>query len=78
MPGGVIREGNYKLIEYFETDELELYNLKEDLGEKHNLASELPGLAIAMREKLEAWRTNNQAQMPTPNPDYDPGLKSKN
>jgi arylsulfatase A-like enzyme len=75
MPGGVIREGAYKLIEYFETGELELYNLEEDPGEKHNLASELPGKAKALREKLEIWRTNNQAQMPTPNPDYDPGLK---
>jgi arylsulfatase A len=43
MPGGAIRDGKYKLIEYFETGELELYNLEEDPGEQRNLASELPG-----------------------------------
>ena len=78
MPGGVIREGKYKLIEYFETGELELYNLEEDLGEKRNLAPELPEKANALREKLQAWRAINRAQMPTPNPDYDPGPEPGN
>jgi arylsulfatase A len=75
MPGGAIREGKYKLIEYFETGELELYDLDEDPGENRNLASELPGKASELRKKLQFWRETNQAQMPTPNPGFDPGLK---
>ncbi|MCK5067728.1 MAG: sulfatase [Bacteroidales bacterium] len=70
MPGGVIREGDYKLIEYFETGEVELYNLKEDLSESHNLASELSGKAEELRQKLQSWRIENNAQMPSLNPEY--------
>jgi arylsulfatase A-like enzyme len=70
MPGGVIREGNYKLIEYFENGELELYDLSKDLSESTNLAEELPEKAADMKQKLENWRKSNQAQMPTPNPGY--------
>jgi arylsulfatase A-like enzyme len=74
MPGGVIREGDYKLIEYFETGELELYNLEEDPGEAQNLALDFPEKAVALQKKLHAWRNSNQANMPTPNPDYEPDL----
>ena len=38
-PGGVIRDGDWKLLEFFEDGRLELYNLKDDIGEKHNLAA---------------------------------------
>jgi len=72
MPGGVIREGDYKLIEYFETGKLELYDLMKDPGETQDLAPEDPEKAAAMQEKLHGWRTWNNAQMPTPNPDYRP------
>lgn len=72
MPGGVIREGEFKLIEYFESGELELYNLNEDPEEANNLATELTGLAEELREKLHTWRKENKAMMPTLNPDYKP------
>jgi len=68
MPGGVIRQGDYKLIEYFEDGEVQLYNLVDDPGEVHNLASELPEKAAALQEKLQTWRTSNHAKMPTLNP----------
>ncbi len=71
-PGGVIREGEYKLIEYFENGDLELYNLTRDLSETTNLATEHSEKAEDMRQKLHAWRTANQANMPTLNPDYNP------
>lgn len=71
----VIRKGAYKLIEYFENGELELYNLEEDPGESHNLASELPGKSEELRQKLETWRLENSAQMLSPNPDYNPVSK---
>jgi arylsulfatase A-like enzyme len=70
MPGGVIREGQYKLIEYFENGKLELYDLSADLGENSNLAEKLPKKAADMKQKLDVWRKSNQAQMPTSNPGY--------
>ena len=70
MPGGVIREGKYKLIEYFENGELELYDLSVDLGESNNLAAQLPEKAAELQKKLENWRKSNRAQMPSPNPGY--------
>ena len=71
-PGGIIREGPWKLIETFEDDRLELYNLHDDLGETKNLADAMPDRAAALRKKLAQWRRRVDAQMPTPNPDYDP------
>lgn len=71
-PCGSIREGDYKLIEYFEEGDLELYNLKEDIGEKNNLAETMPEKATALRKKLAAWRKSVNAKMPTRNPQYNP------
>ncbi len=65
-PGGVIRDGDWKLIEYFEDHRLELYNLKEDLGETHNLATANPGKASELQKKLVQWRQDLQAPMPQP------------
>jgi len=66
-PGGAIRVGDMKLIEFFEDNRLELYNLKDDLSQKHDLASSQADLAKSMHEKLLAWRTDLGAKMPTPN-----------
>ena len=41
-PGGAIRAGDYKLIEFFEDGRKELYNLKSDIGEKQDLAAKMP------------------------------------
>jgi arylsulfatase A-like enzyme len=69
-PGSVIREGDYKLIHYFEDNRSELYNLKNDLREQNDLAGELPAIASALEEKLNRWLQNNNAKFPTPNPNY--------
>jgi uncharacterized sulfatase len=71
-PAAAIREGDYKLIEFFEDDHLELYNLSEDIGEKHNLAEAMPEKAAELRGKLRRWQESVGAEFPTPNPDYDP------
>lgn len=71
-PYGAVREGDYKLIEFFEDQRVELYNLRQDIGETTDLAATQPELAQRLRERLAAWRTAVGAQMPTPNPDYDP------
>ena len=71
-PYSAIRDGDWKLIEFFEDNHVELYNLKEDLGEKTDLAAKSPDQAQQLREKLHAWREDVGAQMPSPNPDFAP------
>jgi arylsulfatase A-like enzyme len=67
-PGGAIREGDWKLIEWYEDGKLELYDLANDLSEQHNLAQAHPERAAAMRTKLARWRQETGAKMPTQNP----------
>jgi len=42
-PGGAIRYEGYKLIEYYENNTVQLFNLKTDPGEQHDLAASEPG-----------------------------------
>jgi len=71
-PGGAIRSGDWKLIEFYEDNRVELYNLKDDIGEKNDLADRMPEKAKQLREMLGAWRKDVDAKMPTPNPNYKP------
>ena len=73
LPGGVIREGRFKLLQFFEDGRLELYDLAQDLAEHHNLASAQPERAAALLVGLEQWRKSQDAQMMEPNPEYQPG-----
>ena len=68
-PYAVIRDGDYKLIHWFEDGKNELYNLKDDLGEQHDLAEQMPEKAAAMNEALSAWLVGVGAKVPKPNPD---------
>jgi len=67
-PGAVIREGDWKLIEFFEDGHVELYNLREDIGEKNNLGAAMPGKAQELADKLHAWQKSVDARFPSPNP----------
>lgn len=71
-PAAAIRAGDYKLIEFFETGELVLYNLKEDISEQQNIAAQVPEVAQTLRQQLTDWRQEVRAGMPTPNPNYNP------
>jgi arylsulfatase A len=64
--GSAMRSGPYKLIEYFDDDSVELFNLMDDLSETHNLAGEMPELATKLRSRLAAWRQETGAAMPVP------------
>jgi len=74
-PGASIRDGDWKLIEFYHYKNFELYNLADDPGERQNLAKAKPTKAKLMRAKLLAWQKQMQAKMPVPNPDYDPNAK---
>ena len=69
-PGAAVRMGDWKLIERYEDDSLELYNLREDLGETRNLAEAQPKRARVLLAKLQEWRASVKANMPLPNPAY--------
>ena len=66
-PVGAIRSGPWKLLEYFEDGRLELYNLADDLSETRNLAAQHPDRAKELHARLQAWRKEVRAPMPTPN-----------
>jgi arylsulfatase A-like enzyme len=69
-PGGAVRAGDFKLIEFYEDDRVELYNLRADLGEQHDLAGEMPEKAAELRRMLHEWRQEVGAVMPQPNPNW--------
>jgi arylsulfatase A-like enzyme len=69
-PYGAVRAGDWRLVEFYEDMHVELYNLKDDIGEKNDLAKKMPDKADELRQRLHAWRKAMNAQMPTPNPDY--------
>ena len=76
-PGGAIREGSYKLIEYYEDGRRELYDLKADPSESRNLIRDKAALAIPLVAKLAEWRAEVGARMPIPNPDFIPNPPDK-
>ncbi|MEZ5363915.1 MAG: sulfatase [Bryobacterales bacterium] len=63
-PAGALRIGRYKIIEFFETGEVELYNLEEDISEQNNLIKLMPQKAADMQAELQAWRERTGAPMP--------------
>ncbi len=69
-PSGAIRDGDWKLIEFYEDGRTELYNLKNDSGEMQDVSQEAPQTAQSLHAKLARWRTQVGAKMPAPNPQY--------
>ena len=72
-PGGCVRLGDWKLHEYFEDGGLELYNLKDDVGERNNLAEKMPEKTKELHKIMLRWRKELSAPVPTEkNPRHDP------
>ncbi|HVF87819.1 MAG TPA: sulfatase [Pyrinomonadaceae bacterium] len=67
-PGGAVRDGDYKLIEFYEDDRVELYDLRRDAGETMDLSGKLTAKARGMRRMLADWRRRVGAQLMKPNP----------
>jgi arylsulfatase A len=66
VPHSSLRSGRYKLIEFYEGNRLELYDLETDLGEQSNLVTEFPAKSRALRKQLHTWRNRVGAQSPSP------------
>ncbi|MEY4446275.1 MAG: hypothetical protein RL444_1388 [Verrucomicrobiota bacterium] len=73
-PAGVVREGDWKLIEQYEDGSLELFNLAKDPSETTDLAAAEPTRVAALRGKLEAWRRSVGAEPTKPNPNFNRAL----
>ena len=71
-PAGAVRLGDWKLIEFYEDRRQELFNLRDDPGERRNLVRRESGRARQLADLLKQWRQDVAAAMPVDNPDYDP------
>jgi arylsulfatase A-like enzyme len=69
-PGSVMINGDYKLILNYEDDSLELYDIKQDVGEKNNLATTKKAIAKRYKKTLNKWLTDNKAKFPVSNPAF--------
>jgi arylsulfatase A len=72
VPFTAVREGDLKLLHFHEDGRFELYNLKHDVGETKNLASAQPRDVRRLAAKIDQWRKDVNAQMPSLNPNHDP------
>jgi len=71
-PAASVRDGDWKLIKFFEDDKLELYNLRDDIGEQHDLSQAEPDRTADLHARLQQWQDEVEALIPRPNPNYIP------
>ena len=76
-PASAIYFGDLKLIHVYETGALRLSNIAKDPCERRDLAREMPDKAKEMDARLTAYLAAVHAQMPKPNPNYDPTKPSE-
>lgn len=69
-PGGAVRCGDYKLLEYYENSTVQLFNLKNDIEEENDLSSQEPGKMKELLEVLHNWQKESKAKLMKPNPNY--------
>jgi arylsulfatase A-like enzyme/lysophospholipase L1-like esterase len=67
-PGAAMRMGKWKLIEWYEHNTVELFDLEKDMGEQSNVANDFPGVKTKMLDMLHDWQKKEAAAMPTNNP----------
>lgn len=71
-PSGAMRSGSYKLVQYFASEEVELYDLSRDRREQNDLSGQRPALTDSLLRQIQGWRDRVDAQMPEKNPNYEP------
>lgn len=67
--GSAIRSGDFKLIQFYDDESVELYNLTQDISESHDLAKELPEKASELKQALDNWLQETEARIPDRAPD---------
>ena len=70
-PASAVRDGDWKLIHWYEQDRYELFNLKDDIGEQHNLIDAETKKAKKLKMELAKWLKQQNAYFPTKNPKAD-------
>jgi arylsulfatase A-like enzyme len=70
-PASAVRAGDWKLVEFFEDDHVELYHLGEDVREEHDLSDHRQEKVAELRARLEEWRDRVDADYPTENPAFE-------
>lgn len=68
FPGGAVRSGPYKLIERYEDGRVHLYNIDDDIGERHDLAEANPRIVSELRQQLHDWYRRVDAKFLEPKP----------
>ncbi len=76
-PYGAIRQGAWRLVEFFEEGKVELYNLANDAGEAADVAQMNPQKRDLLLANLRAWRKEVGAQLPLDNPNHDPSRSAE-
>ena len=75
-PGSAIRDGSWKLIQWYESPNPELYNLATDPAETTNLFAKHPSRVAHLQTQLQTWLKQTGAILPTDNPSHDPAKPS--
>ncbi len=70
-PGAAVRARDWKLIEFYDREKVELYHLKNDLSEENDLSKKMPEKTKELQNMLHQWQKRMNAKMPSPNPDYE-------
>jgi arylsulfatase A len=73
-PAGAMRDGKWKLVEHYDDERVELFDLDADASERRDLSASDPARAAAMRKQLSSWRASVGAQENSPNPTVDQNL----
>ena len=73
-PGGAVREGDWKLVTYYDTGRSELYHLTQDRGETADLSLREPKRTSMLLAHLSQWCAERQVQQNSPNPACDDAL----
>jgi arylsulfatase A len=76
-PAGAVRDGDWKYVTYYDTGEVQLFNLENDISETNNLAGKESAQATGLKKLHDDWLVAIDAQRNTPNPDFDPALFKK-
>ena len=69
-PGAAVRMGDWKLIEFWEQDQVELYDLGKDIGEQKDLSQSNPAKVAELQQTMQQWRAGIGAKLPKANPQW--------